>query len=236
MEIPILYEDEHSVVINKPAGIVAHSDGKTKEESVSDWVALHYPNTESVGEPTILSNGEKIIRPGIVHRLDRETSGAILIAKTKEGFDYLKQQFKDRKIEKIYHLFVYGKIKREDGTINLPIGRSKKDFRMRSAEEGARGELREALTYYRVLKRSDSFSFVEARPKTGRTHQIRVHFKALGYPVVSDKLYAKNRESGLGFKRLALHAFSLSFTSLGGKRITANAPYPEDFKAAISFF
>ena len=236
MDIALLYEDKDIVVINKPAGIVVHSDGKTKEESVSDWIISHYPNTRFVGEPTILSNGETIIRPGIVHRLDRETSGAMLIAKTKEGFNYFKQQFKDRNIEKIYHLFVYGKVKKEDGMISLPIGRSKKDFRMRSAEEGARGELREALTYYRVLKRSNAFSFVEARPKTGRTHQIRVHFKALGYPVVCDKLYAKNRESGLGFKRLALHALSLSFTPLGGKKVVVKAPYPSDFEAAISLF
>ncbi|MDP2705223.1 MAG: RluA family pseudouridine synthase [Patescibacteria group bacterium] len=233
MEIPVLYEDDDIVAINKPAGLIVHSDGKTEEYSVAQWAAERYPGIELVGEPTMLSSGKTVLRPGIVHRLDRETSGVLLVAKTKESFLHLKRQFKNRKVAKVYHFFVYGEIKKEDGMINLPIGRSSTDFRKRTAERGARGELREAVTYYRVLKHNPEFTFIEARPQTGRTHQIRVHFKAISRPIVCDRLYAPKLPPILGFNRLALHAKSLSFTGLKGKKITLEAPYPSDFQTAV---
>src|SRR3989344_4272099 len=121
MEIPVLYEDDDIVAINKPAGLIVHSDGKTEEYSVAQWAAEKYPGIELVGEPTTLSSGETVLRPGIVHRLDKETSGILLVAKTEESFLHLKRQFKNRKVEKVYHFFVYGEIKKEDGMINLPI-------------------------------------------------------------------------------------------------------------------
>lgn len=233
MEISILYEDEHVVAINKPAGLIVHSDGKTEEYSVAQWATEHYPGIELVGEPTLLSSGKTVLRPGIVHRLDRETSGVLLVAKTKESFLHLKAQFKNRKVVKIYHLFVYGEIEKEDGMISFPIGRSNTDFRKRATEHGARGEMREAITYYRILAHTPEFSFIEARPRTGRTHQIRVHFKAIAHPVVCDRLYAPKLPPILGFDRLALHAHSLSFVSILGRKITLVAPYPSDFQKAI---
>jgi 23S rRNA pseudouridine1911/1915/1917 synthase len=224
MEPQIIYEDEDIVAINKPAGLVVHSDGKTVEPSVTDWFLEKYPAAKGVGEPL----GD-IIRPGIVHRIDRETSGVLLLAKTKEGHAHLKEQFQNREIEKIYHAFLYGNLKEDHGSINLKIERSRSDFRKRIA--GREG--REALTYFQVLNRGEGFTFVEAKPRTGRTHQIRVHFKYIHHPVVADRLYAPSQEPILGFSRLALHAREIVFSNIKGEKITLTAPYPADFQMAV---
>jgi 23S rRNA pseudouridine1911/1915/1917 synthase len=191
---------------------------------------------KNIGERA-LYNGKEIARPGIVHRLDRETSGVIILAKTQESFLNLKRQFQNREIMKIYNTFVYGDLNPpaggKSGVINLPIGRSKNDFRQWSAERGARGELREAITNYSIVKGNKDFTFVEVNPRTGRTHQIRVHFKAISHPVVCDKLYAPKRKCGLGFTRLALHARSLTFRLQSGETITVEADLTEDFIKAL---
>ena len=243
MEIPVLYEDKDYLILNKPAGLVVHSDGKTKESSLADWILEHYPRLKNVGEPIPIADSV-IPRPGIVHRLDRDTSGAIVIAKNQVAFTDLKEKFKNREVAKKNNEFVYGVIKEDDGVIDRPIGRSNKDFRMWSAQRGARGELREAVTHYRVVARGSAtgggetdndknFTFLEVEPKTGRTHQIRAHFKAINYPIISDPVYAPKREPILGFKRTALHSRSISFTGLDGKLIEATAPYPADFLKAL---
>jgi len=241
VKIEILFENEDVVVINKPAGLVVHSDGKTKEKTVCDWILENYPKLENVGEPLVLQDpnladgrGEiEIKRPGIVHRLDKETSGVLIIAKTQEVFLHLKQQFKDKKIEKKYRTFVWGEMRDDEGVIDRPIGRSGKDFRQWSAQRGARGKMREAVTEYKVLKKNKDFSFLEVNLKTGRTHQIRVHMKAINYPVVGDKLYAPKREYALGFERLALHAFSIEFSLLNRERKRIKVHLPSDFKRAL---
>ena len=233
MKINVLYEDSDILALNKPAGLVVHSDGKTVEPSLSDWVLENYPKTKNVGEPARLSDGREILRPGIVHRLDRETSGVILVAKTVKGFETLKKQFQDHSIQKTYEAFVFGEIKNDSGRIDRPIGRSSSDFRKWTAQRGARGEMREALTEYVVKARAGGYSYVEVFPKTGRTHQIRVHFKAINYPLVADKLYTPDRENTLGFTRLALHSKSISFWSTDGQIHIVTAPYPADFKMAI---
>lgn len=232
-QITILYEDSDVVVINKPSGLIVHPDGKREEESVIDWVIAKYPEAKKVGEPLELASGTLIYRPGIVHRIDKETSGALLIAKNQEAFYALKKQFQERDIAKRYHTFVYGSVKLDRGTIDRPIGRSSGDFRKWSAQRGARGEMRDALTDFTVLTRTKEVTFVEARPRTGRTHQIRVHFKAINHPIVSDPLYAPNHKGMLGFERLALHAYALEFTNPKGELISVTAPYPEDFDKAI---
>jgi 23S rRNA pseudouridine1911/1915/1917 synthase len=172
-----------------------------------------------------------------VHRIDRETSGVLLLAKTAKGHQCLKEQFQKREVEKIYHVFVYGNIKNDSGTIDYEIGRKVGNFRKWSAEGDVRGQIREALTEYRVLKRmgDEKATFVEARPKTGRTHQIRVHFRSIGHPVVCDKLYAPHRQTILGFERLALHARAITFKNPHGETISIEAPYPNDFRNALDF-
>ncbi len=241
-KITILHQDSHILAINKPAGLVVHSDGRTEEVTLSDWVTEHFPQAAEVGEPIVFADTAKmpIKRPGIVHRLDRDTSGVMLIALTQEGFNHLKRQFQDRSIEKKYHAFVYGIIKEDDGVIDRPIARSRKDFRLWSAQRGGRGETRDAVTHFKVLNRLDTenlatdVTLIEVSPLTGRTHQIRVHFKAINHPLVADPLYAPKREPLLGFKRLALHSREITFTDMENNEVTIEAPYPDDFTFALS--
>ena len=139
----------------------------------------------------------------------------------------------EHKIEKTYHLFVYGNIKENEGKIELPISRDKNDGRLWSATRARRGNDREALTEFKVLNRSSLVSFVEANPRTGRTHQIRVHFKAINHAVVSDPLYAPNQPKLLGFERTALHSRLVKFDGIDGEAAKIEAEYPMDFKNAI---
>jgi 23S rRNA pseudouridine1911/1915/1917 synthase len=147
--VEILYENNNVLVLNKPPGLIVHADGRTKEPTLVDWLLEKYPEMKDVGEPWVNPEGETIYRPGIVHRLDRETSGAILVAKNQASFDYFKKLFQDRETAKTYNAFVYGEMKRRGGMIiDRPIGKSTQDFRMWSAQRGAKGELRDAS--YRV--------------------------------------------------------------------------------------
>lgn len=246
----ILLESESALFINKPAGISVHRDGKTEEYTVADWVLETYPALASVGEPLLIRHkGEEISipKPGIVHRLDKETSGVMLIAKTQEAYEFFKSQFQGREVKKIYHAFAYGWLKEDEQIVSLPIGRSTNDFRRYTTEGAARGMMRESETVFRALNRFGKkpydgrgstedglYTFVEAEPKTGRTHQIRVHLKAINHPIVSDTLYCGKRKPALGFSRLALHARSLTLALPGGEVKTVEAPYPEDFKNAIT--
>jgi 23S rRNA pseudouridine1911/1915/1917 synthase len=239
-DMDILYEDQDIVAVNKPSGLMVHPDGRSEGPFLTDWVLNKFPDTALVGEPARAPDGTEIARPGIVHRLDRETSGVLLIAKTVAGHACLKQQFKDRTIKKKYVAFVWGDLEEEFGTIDRPIGRSSGDFRKWSAQRGARGDKRDAETYWTKLgfaalgeaRDQQSFTLMEAEPKTGRTHQIRVHFAAIQHPVVGDTLYAPNRSKALGFERTALHARSIEFDNVAGKRVRVEAPLPEDFVKA----
>lgn len=237
MSPKILYENNNILVINKPSGLVVHSDGKTQEPTLCDWLLKQYPEIAGVGEPLTLQNGSIIDRPGIVHRLDRDTSGVMVVTKTQEAHSHLKKQFKGREVKKIYHAFVYGNIKEDSGIIDKPIGRSPKDFRQWSALANARGELREAQTIFRVLGRTkidgESVTYVELEPKTGRTHQIRVHMKAIGNPLVCDSLYAANRPCLISLERTALHARLISFKNMDGDEVSVEADFPDDLKELI---
>ena len=238
LNIHILYEDDEVLVLNKPSGIVVHPDGRTKEPTVADWVLEHYPSIRGVGETIELTSGDVIEKWGIVHRLDRETSGVLLIAKTQASFLNLKKQFQDRTITKTYRAIVHGFFKECEGTIDRPIGRSASDFRKRSAEYGARGDLREAVTDYRVLGEGETvgvkLSYLEAAPHTGRTHQIRVHLKAINHPILCDKLYAPKLPCLAPMGRVALHAFSVVFKSQDGTVRKIEAPLPGDFRGELA--
>lgn len=231
--IKIIYEDEDVLVVNKPSGLVVHSDGRTEEPTLSDWVLENYPQTENVGESIVLSDGSEIKKYGIVHRLDRETSGVIIIAKKQEAFLSLKRQFQDREIKKVYRAIVYGTLKQERGTIDKKIGRSRNDFRRFAVGKNTRGILREAITEYKVLCTVDGFSALEVYPKTGRTHQIRVHMMSVGHPILCDRLYAPGGNCALGLGRVALHAMSVNFVLPKGGRLRIEAPLPDDLKDAF---
>ena len=243
-DIEIIYEDADCVVVDKPSGLMVHPDGRNKGPFLTDWVVERYPGAAEVGEKMKSADGEPLQRPGIVHRLDRETSGAIIIAKTAAGHASLKEQFQDRTVDKEYLAFVWGELREEFGTISRPIGRNKADFRKWSAAgRGKKGELREAETYWTRLWTGQAdvadmgmerFTLIRAEPKTGRTHQIRVHFLAVHHPVIGDRLYAPKKPYALGFERTALHSYSLEFKSPAtGESVKVIAPLPEDFERAF---
>ena len=219
MKIKVLYEDSNILAIDKPAGILV------------DGVLEKYP---------------KYI---LAHRLDRETSGVLLLAKNTKAHEFLKKQFsapalglktkrgladKQGRINKVYHCIVNGFVKNDRGIINKPIGRSPRDFRRHLAGRGARGEMREAITEYKVLKRfadkkGNKFTYLEVKPKTGRTHQIRVHMKFLNHPVACDSLYNPKGVCPTGFKRHALHAHSIEFRNLKGEILKIESKLPKEF-------
>jgi 23S rRNA pseudouridine1911/1915/1917 synthase len=234
-DIVIIFENDDYVVINKPAGLMVHEDGRTKGPTVVDWLLRRNPEARGVGEPGKSLEGGLLERSGVVHRLDRETSGALVLVKHEEAFLHMKAQFHDRLIEKEYRAFVYGTMKEKWGSIDRPIGRSVKDFRLRSAEKGARGMLREAVTDWECIGQTESHAYLKLLPKTGRTHQLRVHLKSMSRPIVMDTLYAPEAlrtGENLGFTRLALHAYRLSFTDRQGEKQTCIAPLPLDFEVA----
>jgi 23S rRNA pseudouridine1911/1915/1917 synthase len=227
----ILFEDADLVVVDKPAGMIVHSDGKHDYPELDTWLR------------------EKLkANVFLVHRIDRQTSGVLVVTKNEAAYEFLKQQFKEREVRKTYRAFVYGNFKDERGIIDKPIGSARGGLGPRSARTPY-GTIRDAVTMYRVIKngsttlttsgQKESCSYVEVFPKTGRTHQIRVHFAAVQHPVVCDELYAPGRPKILGFERLALHAFSIAFrhppaisAGQATKEMTFEAPLPADFLAA----
>ena len=258
MKINILYEDKNLMVLDKPAGISVHADGKSsKEKTVADFILAYNEKLKKVGEPMEVEYKGKMVkipRPGIVHRLDKETSGVLVVAKNQKTFQILKEQFQEHKIQKVYQAFVYGYVSDpkaslltgKRGIINVPVGRSPKDIRMWTAGRGAKEPLRDAVTEYIVLdrfvdsekdgdekKQEHQYSYMELYPKTGRTHQIRVHMRYINHPIVSDPLYRGEKEKSLGMKRLALHAKSITFKLPNGEMKTVESPLPTDFKKVI---
>ena len=243
MQPSILYEDNRTLVINKPPGLIVHGDGRTKEPSVAAWVLSKYPDMKDVGEPWVSPQGEIVLRPGIVHRLDRGTSGVMVLAKTNESYEILKKQFQDRTTEKRYRAFVYGHPKANKGIIEEEIVRIRSvPPRWGVKRDGEGRRHRAAITEWEVIARGEdpeskqAVAYLEARPKTGRTHQIRVHFKYLNHPIICDPLYANGRPCLLGFMRPALHAFSLTLNLPTGERKTFEAPFPRDFIEAFEAF
>jgi 23S rRNA pseudouridine1911/1915/1917 synthase len=214
LPLEILYEDADVIAINKPAGMVVHTGAGQHSGTLVNAVLHRFGKLSSVG-------GD--LRPGIVHRLDRFTSGVILIARNDAAHRHLAAQFASREVEKIYLALVHGRVKNEQGRMTTPIARDPVR-RTRMTARLARG--RQAITSYQVLKRLERFTFLEVKIGTGRTHQIRVHLASIGHPVVGDKLYGAPA-SALG--RYFLHARQITFTSPGsGKRITLAAPLPQD--------
>lgn len=226
----VLYEDAYIVAIDKPSGLVVHK-GVGTDETLVDWILDRYPEMRKVGEHDC-----NLLRPGMVHRLDKETSGVMVLARQQEVFATLKKHFQKNKVEKEYHAFVYGRPREMRGTVSVSIGKSKSDFR-RFATRHTRGEVRSARTEYVVVGScTEGASFVRFYPKTGRTHQIRVHSQSLHTPIVCDPLYAATQPKMLGFSRLALHSRRLSLrVHWHDEVLRFVAPHPTDFLHALSF-
>jgi 23S rRNA pseudouridine1911/1915/1917 synthase len=238
--LDILYQDRHIVVLNKPAGLVVHPAPGHASGTLVNALLHHCPDLGGIG-------GE--IRPGIVHRLDKDTSGAMVVAKNAAALEALAKQFKDRTVRKTYLALVYGELKKDAGTIDLPIGRHPV-HRKQMSTTTRKG--RQAVTSWRVFKRFQSITLLELTLKTGRTHQIRVHCSAMGHPIVGDPIYGprklfKNLDkktehlpAGIidllkAIPRQMLHAWQLGFSHpRTDERLSFESPIPKDMEELIS--
>lgn len=220
--LDIIYEDADLIVVNKPAGMVVHPAPGHRSGTLVNAILAHCPDLTGIGGA---------LRPGIVHRLDKDTSGLMIVAKNDAAHRHLQSQFKRRTVEKAYIALVEGHLEPACGLIDAPLGRDpKRRQRMAVVPKGGR----EAQTRYRVLRYYDDYTLVEAEPLTGRTHQIRVHFAAIGHPIAGDPVYGRKRIK-FNLKRQFLHAARLSFLRpRGGERVTLRAPLPPELQAALA--
>ncbi len=220
--LEIIYEDSDVLVVNKPAGMVVHpAPGNYTGTLVN--ALMHHCGDE-------LSSINGVIRPGIVHRIDKDTSGLLMVAKNDKAHTSLSQQLSEHSITRRYRAIVYNNIKEDEGTVDRPIGRDPRN-RLRNAVTDINSK--HAVTHYRVLERFGAFTLIEAALETGRTHQIRVHMSYLKHPLLGDELYgpAKNK---LGVKRQMLHAGVLGFVHpSSGEYMEFESPLPDDFQKAL---
>lgn len=225
--LDVIWEDDHIIVINKPAGMVVHPCFGHRSGTLINALIARCGKLASIGAP---------LRPGVVHRLDKDTSGLIVIAKDDLAYLNLVKQFKEREVRKNYMALLYGNIKKEHGEITEAIGRAVSD-RKKMSIKTKKG--REAITRYNVIKRFKPAALVNVNIITGRTHQIRVHFSASGHPVLGDKTYGKKTllkfaQKSIIFPRQMLHAYSLKFKHpITGQFLKLTAPMPEDMKKAV---
>jgi 23S rRNA pseudouridine1911/1915/1917 synthase len=216
LPLEILYEDADVIAVNKPAGMVVHSGAGRHSGTLVNALLHRFRKLSTVGG---------VLRPGIVHRLDRLTSGVILVARTDAAHRHLAEQFSSRQVEKVYLALVHGRMKTDRGKVTTPITRDPVR-RVRMTARLASG--RSAITEYKVLRRFDKFTLLEVRIGTGRTHQIRVHLASIGHPVAGDKLYGAPASA---LDRYFLHAHRITFTSpSSGNRITVETPLPPELQ------
>ena len=219
--IEIIYEDSDIIVVNKPKGLVVHpANGNPDGTLVNAIMNICKESLSGIG-------GEK--RPGIVHRLDKDTSGILIVAKNDKAHLQMSEQIKNRKVKKIYIALVKGIIKENEATINMPIARSKKDRKKMAVDKNGK----EAVTHFKVLKRYDKYTLLEIKIDTGRTHQIRVHMAEIGHPVVGDEVYS-NGKNEFGVRGQMLHAKSLDFCHpITGNKMHLEAEIPQYFKDVL---
>lgn len=227
MSVPVIYEDERLFAVNKPAGLSVHkTHAEDPNETLADILVAERPYLVDVGEDPL--------RPGIVHRLDKATSGVMVIAKDQEAFVELKRQFQERTVRKEYLALVYGTPDKPSGTIDLPLG--KVGTRQTTQLKGKRGlTVREAVTDYETSLKFHGFTLLRVLPRTGRTHQIRVHLQAIGHPITGDPDYGPRKASlPPGLDRMFLHAERLELTSPAGARLALEAPLPTSLQDVLS--
>lgn len=228
IDIKILYKDDHLVVADKPAGMVVYPSAGHKSGTLLNAIAYHCKRIASIGGP---------LRPGVVHRLDKDTSGVMIVALDDMAYYDLTEQFKDRTISRRYLTLIYGNTKEDSGEISMRIGRSESD-RKKMSTRTRRGK--EAVTRWKVIKRFGVATLIEAKLGTGRTHQIRVHFAAIGHPVLGDTTYGKKTaiettRDRITFPRQMLHAETLGFTHPATKEFMEfSSPLPEDMEECIN--
>lgn len=219
--IEVLYEDDDIIVVNKPKGMVVHpANGNPDGTLVNAIMAICKNSLSGIG-------GE--IRPGIVHRIDKDTSGVLIVAKNNKAHINMSEQIKNHEVEKTYIALVKGFVKENEATINMPIGRSTRDRKKMAVRKDGKN----AITHFKVLKRFENYTLLEVKIETGRTHQIRVHLAEIGYPIVGDEVYS-NGKNEWGIKGQCLHAKSLKFKHpITGKEMFIEAKLPEYFEKII---
>tara|TARA_B100001971_G_C18112426_1_gene494938 strand:- start:126 stop:821 length:696 start_codon:yes stop_codon:yes gene_type:complete len=226
MKLTILYQDNELAVIDKEAGMPVLREGPGTDKTVADLIIDEMP--EALGEE---------YRYGIVHRLDKDTSGVLLVAKTKEMYEYLQEQFQTRKVKKEYTTLVTGIVKENNMSINAPLGRAPSDRRKQKAyslNDPTAQDKREAITEYRVIQRFKDYTLLSVFPKTGRKHQLRAHLTYINHPIAGDKLYAfKNQPVPEGLERQFLHATSLSIALPSGTSKEFHSELPQDLKTVL---
>jgi 23S rRNA pseudouridine1911/1915/1917 synthase len=225
LALAIVYEDEHLLVVDKPTGMVVHPGAGRARGTLAAAILAHVPTTAGVGGPR---------RPGIVHRLDKDTSGLLVVAKTAPVYDALVAQLAAREVSRRYLAVVHGRVQADEGVVRAPIGRHPSDRVKMAVRPPGRGK--PAVTRYRVLERFAHFTLLEARLETGRTHQIRVHLSSLGHSIVGDRVYGPSRlRSPLPLDGHALHAASLAFVHpIFRKPLECSAPMPPSLGALLS--
>lgn len=218
----IIYEDNDIIVINKPKGMVVHPGNGNPDNTLVNAVLAHCKGSLSgIG-------GE--IRPGIVHRIDKDTSGLIIVAKNDKSHINLSEQIKNHEVTKIYTALVKGNISEDEATIDMPIGRDKKDRKKMSVTRDGK----EAVSHIKVVKRYGNYTLIRVKIDTGRTHQIRVHMAKIGHPVVGDEVYSSGKNE-FGVKGQMLHSTILKFKHpISGKGIMLEAPLPQYFEDVLS--
>ena len=219
--VPIIYEDDDIIVVNKPKGMVVHpANGNPDGTLVNAILSMCKGSLSGIG-------GE--VRPGIVHRLDKDTSGLIIIAKNDKAHINMSKQIQDRLVTKKYIALVRGVLPEDEATIDMPISRSLKDRKKMDVNKNGKN----AITHFKVLKRYNKYTLIEVKIDTGRTHQIRVHMSHIGYPIIGDEVYS-NGKNEFGVEGQMLHAKSLDFKHpITGKQIHLEAPLPEYFQKVL---
>ena len=230
----IVYEDNNILVLNKPAGLITHPKNiSDTQDSVTSWLIEKYPDIKNVGEPFIAS-GKEVPRAGVVHRLDKDTSGLLMVAKDNKSFFYLKNLFQERKIKKLYLALANGRPKESKGIISAPLGRI--GLKRTTKIIGKKLiDQKDAVTEYRTVKEFKGYTLLEVSPRTGRTHQIRVHLNSIGTPVVGDNIYGfKKSTQPANFERLFLHAYKLEFVTPDGKKLVLETDLPDELQKVLN--
>lgn len=222
--LEVLYEDSDVIVVNKPKGMVVHPAAGHYSGTLVNALMYHCGHE--------LSGINGVMRPGIVHRIDMDTTGSLIVCKNDKAHNCIAEQLKIHSIERRYHAICHGVLKEEEGTINKPIGRHPND-RKKMAVNERNGK--EAITHYKVLERFKDYTYVECKLETGRTHQIRVHMASIGHPLVGDEVYASGRKSPFKTQGQTLHAKTLGFIHpTTGEYVETNAPLPEYFTKILN--
>jgi len=226
VKFKVVFEDDNYLIIDKPSGLMVHPTDLMEDHTLANGLIAKYPKLKKVGDDPV--------RPGIVHRLDKDVSGLILVAKNQKSFDYYKKLFQDREMHKVYTALVHGTIAQPSGEINFSISRSKTKSGRMAAHPSEFEDGKEAITKYELIEQYNHLALLKVEILTGRTHQIRVHMNAIGHPVVGDRIYTqKSIKRSLEVSRTFLHSTELSFVNQEGEKVEYKSKLPKELQDTL---